>query len=163
MFQDMAPTLGGPLVRPIVARGAAYADYDRDGDLDVLVTENAGAAYLLRNDLEGGRSLRVHLVGQGSNRDGLSSRIVARVGAHRMEHAVRTGSGFLSVSEKEATFGLGSATQVDSLIVYWPSGQVGRYAGLEAGTEVRIVEGAATPEVVPPARNGAVAVREKNP
>jgi hypothetical protein len=148
-FEDVAPTLTRSLARPIVARGAAYADYDRDGDLDVLLTENGGPAHLFRNDQQAGRSLRIHLEGQASNRDGLSARVVVRVGTQRMERFVRTGSSFLSVSEKEATFGLGTADRVDSLIVYWPSGQIDRHAGLTAGVEVLVTEGVDTPAVHP--------------
>ena len=61
-----------------------------------------------------------------------------------MERFIRTGSSYLSVSEKAATFGLGVATGVDSLIVYWPSGQIDRHGGVEAGVEVVVVEGADT-------------------
>lgn len=146
-FEDVAPTLAGALARPVVGRGTAYADYDRDGDLDLLVTENGGPAHLLRNDQQAGRSLRVRLEGRISNRDGLSARVVARVGERRMERFIRTGSSFLVVSEKEATFGLGEAERVDSLLVYWPSGQVDRHTGLAAGVEVLIIEGEETPVV----------------
>ncbi len=160
VFDDVAPGLAGPMARPFVARGAAYADYDRDGDLDVLLTENGGPAHLLRNDLRGGRAVRVRLAGRTSNRDGLSARVVARVGERHMERFVRTGSSFLSVSEKEATFGLGQANQVDSLIVYWPGGQVDRHAGLAAGMEVLVVEGAEAPTVQPFGSAGPLARRD---
>ncbi len=141
IFEDAAPILGGPLARSMVGRGAAYADYDRDGDLDILITENGGGAWLLRNDLAGGRPLRVRLEGRNSNRDGLSARVVARVGGRRMERFVRTGSSFLSASEKVVTFGLGEADRVDSLAVYWPSGQEDWYAEVASGN-VLVVEGA---------------------
>jgi len=147
VFTDVAPTLAGALARPFVGRGAAYADYDRDGDLDVLITENAGPAHLLRNDQQTGHSLRVLLEGKASNRDGLSARVVARVGEHRMERFVRTGSSFLSVSQKAVTFGLGEAERVDTLVVHWPGGQVDRHTDLAADVEVRIIEGAETPVV----------------
>ncbi len=147
IFEDVVPTLGGALARPIVGRCAAYADVDRDGDLDVLLTENGGPAHLLRNDLRAGHSLRVKLEGRASNRDGLSSRVVAHVGEQNMERFVRTGSSFLAVSEKEVTFGPGSVDRVDELIVYWPSGQIDRHEGLPAGAEVVITEGADAPAV----------------
>ena len=143
VFDDVAPQAGA-LERSFVARGAAYADYDRDGDLDVLITENGRAAHLFRNDRQAGRSVRVFLEGRASNRDGLSARLIAQVGTQRMERFIRTGSSYLSVSEKAATFGLGEAARVDSLIVYWPSGRIDRHAGLQAGLEVVVIEGADT-------------------
>ena len=148
IFDDLA-SQAGALNQPFVARGAAYADYDRDGDPDILITENGRGAHLFRNDQQGGRSVRVVLEGRLSNRDGLSSRVIAQIGAQRAERFVRTGSSYLSVSEKAATFGLGEAAQVDSLIVYWPSGQIDRHARLAAGEEYRIVEGADTVSISP--------------
>ena len=142
-FEDVSPALGGVLMQPIVARGAAYADYDRDGDLDVLVTENGGPAHLWRNDLQrDDHVLRVRLEGRRNNRDGLSSRIVAVVGGRRMERRVRSGSSYLSASETVATFGLGASSRVDSLLIYWPGGAVERFADVVADQEVLVVEGA---------------------
>ena len=143
VFDDVA-LQAGALAQPFVARGAAYADYDRDGDLDVLITENGGGAHLFRNDQQGGRSVRVFLEGRASSREGLSARLIAQVGTQRMERFIRTGSSYLSVSERAATFGLGEAVRVDSLIIYWPSGQIDRHAGLAAGAEVLVIEGADT-------------------
>ena len=140
IFEDAAPAVGGPLAQPIVARGAAYADYDRDGDLDVLVTENNGPAHLWRNDLPDRSFLQVHTVGAESNRDGIGARLVAVVDGRRMERRVRTGSSFLAQSEKTATFGLGGADVVDSLVVEWPSGQVDRFADVEANQRVSVIE-----------------------
>ncbi len=138
----------GPLALPLVARGAAYADYDRDGDLDILITENGGPVHLWRNDLAEAAFLRVHLEGRQSNRDAFGSRIVAVVGGRRMERRIRSGSSYLSQSEKAATFGLGAATRVDSLLIYWPAGRVDHFTGLEANQTIRIVEGAGRVEPV---------------
>ena len=147
VFDLVAPGTG-PLSLPMVARGAAYADYDRDGDLDVLITENGGPAHLWRNDLGGASFLRVHLEGRQSNRDALGSKIVAVAGGQRMERRVRTGSSYLSQSEKAATFGLGAATRVDTLLIYWPGGRVDQFTDLQANQEIRIVEGAGRVEAV---------------
>ena len=129
------------LMQPVVGRGAAYADYDRDGDLDILMIENNGPAHLWRNDLNGANFLRVHLEGRESNRDALGSRIVLIADDMRMERRVRTGSSYLSQSETDAVFGLGQTGRVDSLIVYWPGGRIDRFADLEANQEIRVVEG----------------------
>ncbi len=140
----------GDLNQTLVGRGAAYADYDRDGDLDILVTENGGPVHLFRNDLTGGRSLRVRLRGRDSNGDGISSRLVAYYGSRPVERYVRTGSSYLSVSEKTVTFGAGAAGGIDSLLVRWPSGRVDRFSGtLPFGAEVLAVEGVDTLAVLP--------------
>jgi hypothetical protein len=131
-----------PLAQPMVGRGAATADYDRDGDVDLLVTENGGAVHLLRNDQQGGHALRVLLEGRHGNRDALSAHVTAVVGGRRLQQRVRTGSSFLVTSEKALTFGLGTATQVDTLIVQWPGGQVERFTDVPAAREVHIAEGA---------------------
>lgn len=125
----------------LVGRGAAYGDYDRDGDLDLLLTENDGPARLLRNDLPGGNFLRVKVEGRSGNVDALGTRIVAVIDGYRMERRVRTGSSYLSQSELVATFGLGEATVVDSLIVYWPGGRIERFSALPRNQELHIVEG----------------------
>lgn len=148
-FDDVALQWGGALEQAVVARGAAYADVDLDGDLDVLITENSGPAHLLRNELSDGRVLRVGLEGVTSNRDGLSSRVILYAGDRRLERQVRTGSSMLSVSEKESTFGLGLSENVDSLVVFWPSGRVDRHQDLRAGSDVRVREGEAAPIVRP--------------
>lgn len=140
-FEEYDPA-DGVLTTPLVARGAAYGDVNQDGKIDVLVTENGGAAHLWRNDSDTGHFLRVGLRGTESNRDGIGARVVAVAGAHRMERYVRAGSSYLSQNETVVTFGLARASRVDSLSVYWPSGQVDRFGEIEADQTVRIVEGA---------------------
>ena len=126
---------------PMVGRGAAYGDYDRDGDVDVLVIENNGSAHLWRNDLEGRNYLRVRLEGRESNRDGLGASVVLTAGDKRQFRYVHTGSSFLAQSETIPVFGLGEVETVDSLSVIWPAGTVDRLGLLEANQEVRLVEG----------------------
>lgn len=143
-FEDVAPAVGGVLQEALVARGAAYADYDRDGDLDLLLTENGGGLHLWRNDLDGGAYLRVRVEGRESNRSGLGTRIVAVAGNHRMERRITGGASYLSASEQVATFGLGEHGRVDSLIVHWPSGRTEKLGSRAAGEEVLLVEGSGT-------------------
>lgn len=139
----------GPLTRPLAARGAAYGDYDDDGDLDVLLTENEGDAHLWRNDVQRGERapnyLRVALRGTESNRDGIGARIRVAWDDEHEERLVRTGASYLSSSERVATVGLGTATQVDSVTVSWPSGQTDRRTDVAVNQTLRIVEGEGTP------------------
>ena len=148
-FDEVKEHTGDALDQRLVARGTWYGDYDRDGDLDVLISENGGPVHLWRNDLQHGRFLRVQLDGYQSNFDGIGAQIVAYVGNQRMSRRIRTGSSYLSQSEKIATFGLGDASFVDSLVVFWPSGKVDRFTSLDADQEVRISENTGTFERKP--------------
>ena len=131
----------GPLSVPMVARGLAYADYDQDGDLDLLFVENGGGAHLWRNDTQGGGYLRIRTVGTTSNKDALGTRIEAVVGELTMERWVQTGSSFLTSSEKTVTLGLGKNTSVDTLRLYWPAGSVDVFTNLSINQEIVVTEG----------------------
>ena len=134
---------GTALAVPQVGRGAAYADFDRDGDLDVLVTANGGPPRLLRND--GGnanRVLRIRTVGTASNRDGVGARIDVTAGGRNRRQLVKTGSSYLSQSELAVTFGLGARTRADAVEVTWPSGRVDRLGAVPADRTITVEEGA---------------------
>jgi hypothetical protein len=122
-FESVASGAGPDFSRPIVARGAAYGDIDRDGDLDVVITTNHGPAHVFRN--EGGnrnRWLRVKTVGAKSNRDGLGAIVRVTSASGRQWAMVRTGSSYCSQSDIAPTFGLGKDKVVQSLEIEWPSG-----------------------------------------
>src|SRR3954470_4205192 len=141
-FEDVSRQAGPALQRAMVARGAAYADFDHDGDLDIIVTTNNGAARLFRNDGGSGNNvLRVQTVGTASNRDGIGARVALWVRGARRWQMVKTGSSYASQSELPLTFGLGSATAVDGVRVTWPSGRVDSIGGLQANQTVTIQEG----------------------
>jgi hypothetical protein len=141
-FDDAAPRVGKAFAAPVVGRGAAYADYDNDGDLDLVMTTNNGPARLLRNDGGANRMLRVALEGTSSNRTGIGTRVrVAYEGGTTPWCMVKTGSSYLSQSELPLTFGLGARSKVSGIEVVWPNGRAERLPGVAAGQAITIVEG----------------------
>ena len=142
-FQAVEQEMGAGFTRPLVGRGAAYADYDHDGDLDVVVTANNGPARLLRN--EGGnrnRWLRVRALGTASGRDGLGGRVtVTGADGQRQWATVKTGSSYLSQSELPLTFGLGTQERARQVEVKWPGGRVDTLSDVAAGQVLTIREG----------------------
>ena len=142
-FEAVTASAGAPLQEAMVARGAAYGDYDGDGDPDLLVTINNGPARLLRND-GGERSnrLRVRFTGTRSNRDaiGTFARVVTAAGPSSWQ-MVKTGSSYLSQSEMPLTFGLGTAPRVAKIEVKWPDGRAELLPGADANTSIVVVEG----------------------
>jgi len=141
-FQDVASQVGGGFAEPKVGRGAAFADFDRDGDVDVLITTNHGPAYLYRNDqLAGNRSIRLKLVGTKSNRDAIGATVRIYYGGEASSRMVKSGSSYLSQSELTLTFGLGKRERVDRAVVTWPSGRVEEYKNLLTGRLHECVEG----------------------
>jgi enediyne biosynthesis protein E4 len=150
-FESLAPKLGAAFGVPVVGRGAAYGDYDNDGDLDLVITENNGPARLLRND--GGNrnhALRVTLIGTTSNRGGLGARVRATTEAGAVRWTtVKSGSSYCSQSELPVTLGLGSATNVTSIEVTWPNGRVERLPGTQGDQAVTIQEGKGIVRTVP--------------
>ncbi len=144
-FRDIASEVGGGFDAPKVARGLAYGDFDRDGDLDILLTTNNGPAHLFRNDqLTGNRSIRFQLVGTKSNRDGIGSTIRIFQGGTSQMRLVHSGSSYLSQSELAATFGLGQRERIERVVIAWTSGRTEEYKNLQAGRTYRCVEGNGT-------------------
>lgn len=141
-FRDVAAELGGGFDQPKVGRGLAYADFDRDGDLDLLLTTNNGPAYLYRNDQFGGnRSIRFRLVGTKSNRDAIGSTVSVVAGDLNQSRMVKGGSSYLSQSELPLTFGLGKRERVDRVAIDWPSGRKEEYRNLAVGRCYECTEG----------------------
>jgi len=142
IFRDASDDVGPDFKQPRVGRGVAYGDFDRDGDVDLLLTTNNGSAVLFRNDqLSGNHSLRVRLTGTKSNRDAIGASVQVLQGQSSQSRMVRSGSSYLSQSELPLTFGLGKSDRVDRLVIYWPSGTTEEYKDLTAGRMYACVEG----------------------
>ncbi len=141
-FRDVAAELGGGFSQAKVGRGLACADFDRDGDLDLLLTTNNGPAYLYRNDqLAGNKSIRFRLVGTKSNRDGIGATVQIFTGGLSQSHMVKSGSSYLSQSELPVTFGLEKRDRIERIVIQWPSGRTEEYKNLAAGRAYECVEG----------------------
>jgi hypothetical protein len=123
---------------PGVSRGAALGDFDRDGDPDLLVTANRGAARLYRNDMVAGNWLVVQLHGGGRNPQGVGARIVVHCGGAAQLREVRRGRSYLSASSADAHFGLGTCTRVDLVSVRWPGGEMTRAQDVEVNQYLRL-------------------------
>jgi len=133
--------MGKAFATPKVARSAAYGDIDNDGFPDILLTTNAGPAYLYHNEGGTNQSLRIKLVGTKSNRDGIGTVVHVTAGNDKQWKMLRSGSSYLSQSELVLTFGLGSHTKSDAIEIQWPSGQVDKLSDVNAGQTVTVQEG----------------------
>ena len=141
-FENASATVGDQFTRPIVARGAAYADYDRDGDLDVLVATNGGPAYLFRND--GGNKnhfINIRTTGVKSNRDGIGAVVRVQSASGKQWNTVHTGSSYCSQSELALTFGLAKDVVVTAIDVDWPSGAKDHVSNVPADQFITVEEG----------------------
>ena len=135
--------MGQAFAAPRVARGAAYADIDNDGFLDVLVTTNAGPVYLFHNEGGVNHSLRVKLSGTRSNRDGIGAlvRVTSNSNKDSQSKMLRSGSSYLSQSELVLSFGLGDQAKADVVEIQWPSGQTDKISNVNAGQTITVQEG----------------------
>jgi hypothetical protein len=136
-FRDVAREAGADFAAPKVARGLAYGDFDRDGDVDLLITTNRGPALLYRNDLANkNRSVRLRLTGTKSNRDAIGALVRLSTPDGTQSRMVKTGSSYLSQSELTLTFGIGLREKADRVVIEWPSGAVEEYKNIAAGSHV---------------------------
>jgi hypothetical protein len=143
-FRDVATAAGRDFAQPRVGRGLAYGDFDRDGDLDLLITTNNGPAALFRNDqLAGHRSLRLRLIGTSSNRDAIGASVRLFSEGVVQTRYVKSSSSYLSSSELTVTFGTGSRDRVDRIVIDWPNGRSDEFKGLQTNRAYECVEGKA--------------------
>ncbi len=141
-FDNASNSVGAAFARPLVARGAAYADYDHDGDLDVVLTTNHGSAYLFRND--GGNSnnwISIRTRGTKSNRSGIGAVVRIQSAGGRQWGVVHSGSSYCSQSDLAVTFGVGQDPVIAAVEVEWPSGAKDRLTNVPVRQLLTIQEG----------------------
>jgi hypothetical protein len=140
-FEQLFDEPGPALASAHCSRGAAFGDYDNDGDVDILVVNLNEPPSLLRNDLrDGGHWLQVRLEGVRSNRSAIGALVTAVYGGRRQTRAVLSQSSYLSVSDRRLHFGLGPAQRV-SLEIQWPGGAVEKFDDVGVDRLVTIREG----------------------
>jgi hypothetical protein len=141
-FKDVSLQAGPGFAIENISRTLASADIDNDGDLDLLVTNNAGVADLLRNGgSAGANSLLVRLVGTRSNRTAVGARLRLTAAGKTQVREVRAGSSYLGQHDLRVHFGLGRATTIDRFEIRWPNGQMESVSGVSANQIVTITEG----------------------
>jgi enediyne biosynthesis protein E4 len=142
-FDKVSDSLGPDFIHPIVGRGLATADYDNDGDIDIVTNNRGDFPSLLRN--EGGNAnhwLTVQLIGTKSNRDGIGASLkLTATGFVQVEQA-KGGMSYMSASDPRIHFGLGKRMKIESLEITWPSGQVDRLTNVPVDQIIAFKEGA---------------------
>jgi hypothetical protein len=143
-FEDVSAKLGRAIQKPVVARGMAYADFDNDGDLDLVITANNGPTRLLLNDNANQNDvLRVKLIGTKSNRDAIGAKVTLTTSTGALARIVKGGSSYLSQSELPLTFGLGKPgiNKIVRMQIVWPSGRKDSIVDPKPNQFVTIQEG----------------------
>jgi hypothetical protein len=125
-----------------VARGAAFGDFDNDGDIDIVVNHKDGPAALLRNDTPGGNHwIRLELVGTKSNRDAVGAKVDLELEGRTIHRQRKGGASVFSANDPRLTVGLGNATEIKKLTITWPSGTVTTREHVSTNQAIKIVEG----------------------
>ena len=142
-FDKVSDSLGPDFIRPIVGRGLATADYDNDGDIDIVTNNRGDFPSLLRND--GGNAnhwLTLQLIGAKSNRDGIGASLKLTSAGNVQVEQAKGGMSYMSASDPRIHFGLGKRTTIQSLEITWPSGQIDRLTNVPIDQIIAVKEGA---------------------
>ncbi len=149
-FEDVTALSGDGLAQARSSRGAAFGDFDDDGDMDVLVMNMAAPASLLRNDLAAGRNwIRLSLHGTKSNRAAIGATVTIEAGDVRQTRAVMSQSSYVSHNDLRAHFGLGDSRDVAKIVVRWPSGDEEEFPGVSHGRDWLLTEGSGEATALP--------------
>ena len=149
-FEDVTALSGPGLEQIRSSRGAAFGDFDDDGDLDVLVMNMSAPVSLLRNDLSSERHwVRFRLQGNRSNHSAIGALITIKAGTSSQTRAVMSQSSYVSHNDLRTHFGLADSEQVDLIIVRWPSGAEEKFPGVSADADYLLVEGSGAAKAQP--------------
>lgn len=141
-FEDVSPMAGPGISARHSSRGAAFGDYDNDGDIDVLVMNMDQAPSLLRNDSKSPHKwIKLALQGTKSNRAAIGATVMLRAGGLTQTASVQSQSSYLSMNDRRLHFGLGQADTVEKITVLWPSGASEQFPAITAGRLYRLLEG----------------------
>jgi hypothetical protein len=149
-FEELTDQAGPAILEPHASRGAAFGDFDNDGDVDVLILNLNEPPSLLRNDISGNNHwIKLKLIGTKSNRSAIGARVTARYSGKVQVQEVLAQASFYSANDLRLHFGLGSADKVD-LEVRWPNGNVEKIPNAPRDRFLTIKEGAGIVKNNPP-------------
>lgn len=141
-FADLSNEVGEAMKERRASRGAAFGDYDEDGDVDTIINDLDGPPMLLRNDGgdKAGNWISLKLVGMKSNRNAVGARVELKAAGLTQIDEVHAGDSYISHSDWRLHFGLGEAKTVDEIIVRWPSGKTDKLSKIAVNQTMKIVE-----------------------
>ena len=140
-FTDISTEVGLTQLPKQVSRGAAFADYDNDGDIDIFLNNSNQPATLLRN--EGGNNkhwLTLQLTGTQSNVSGIGTKVFVKAGDLSLFREVRSGASYLSQSDLRVHFGLSENATIDTLEIHWQRGHRDRFSNLKSNRILHVKE-----------------------